>query len=130
MSYIHITYLILTTYFVDKDLNLDSLLLQVRTPLTPKWYQFGLAVGIKTEILERYSGYPPEECLVEMLDYWLRSCKPTKATWRNVAKALKKIGLQQLAENILKAYETGYNVDGYNNRSLRVYFSYSCTVCL
>ena len=92
------------------DVNLDSLLIQLRSHVTPMWKEFGLVVGIAEEVLDRYSSYPPEECLVEVLDFWLRKYHVTaenKLTWRDVAKAVKEIGLHQLAESILNVYQTG-----------------------
>ena len=81
-------------------------MIQIRRQITPKWYQFGLAVGINKETLDELSNFPPEECIVEMLDLWLRNSQ-TPVTWRDVANALKQIGLYQLAEKILKVYKTG-----------------------
>ena len=92
--------------FSDELLNLDNLLRQIRFQVTPKWYQFGLAVGINKETLDEFSNFPPEECIVEMLDLWLRTSETT-VTWREVAKTLKEIGFYQLAERILKVYKTG-----------------------
>ena len=92
---------------LDKILNLDTLLIQIRHEITPKWYQFGLAVGINKETLdELFSNSPPEECIVEVLDLWLKSSK-SAVTWKDVANALKKCGYHQLAEKILKVYKTG-----------------------
>jgi hypothetical protein len=68
--------------------------------VTPSWYQFGLALGVDKGILSKYSKCPQEESLVEVADYWLRN-SPTKPTWRDVAQALKKIGLDSLANDIL-----------------------------
>ena len=85
---------------------MDSLLIQIRSQVTPYWYQFGIAVGIDKEVLEKYSRYPSEECIVEVLDYWLKN-HHSKPTWKNVAEALKDIGLHRYAEKILKVYETG-----------------------
>ena len=81
-------------------------MLQIRQQVTLKWYQFGLAVDIKKETLDEFSNFPPEECIVEMLDLWLRTSEKA-VTWRDVADALKQIGLYQLAERTLKAYKTG-----------------------
>ena len=92
--------------FSDKQLNLDNFLIQVRTQLTSKWYQFGLALGVDKDILNKYSEFPPEESIVEVADYWLRNSY-TKPTWRDVARALKKIGFDLLAEDILNVYKTG-----------------------
>ena len=88
---------------------MDNLLVQIRQQVTPKWYQFGLAVGINKEILDEFSNFPPEECIVEMLDLWLRTSERA-ITWRDVADALKQIGLYQLAERTLKSYKTGMTI--------------------
>lgn len=74
--------------------------------MTSKWYQFGLAVGIGKEILDKYSDCTQEEGIVEVMDYWLRN-HPNQLTWKDVAEALKKIDLHLLAADILKVYETG-----------------------
>ena len=87
-------------------LNLDNLLIQIRHEVTPKWYQFGLAIGISKETLDRFSAFPPGECIIEVLDLWLRTSE-SAVTWRDVAKALKESGCHQLAETILKVYKTG-----------------------
>ena len=87
-------------------MDLDILLLHLRSQLTPKWKEFGLAAGIAKGVLDSYSSYPPEECIVEVLDKWIRSHtvdKGTKATWKDVAVILKEIGLHQLAESILRS---------------------------
>ena len=94
----------------DNTLDLDTLLIQIKAAVTSRWYQLGEALGINKELLDRYSGYPPEESIVEMLDQWLR-CGPEKRTWRDVADALRKISLQQLAIDIEKIYETGKPLD-------------------
>ena len=94
-----------TQCHADSSLTLDSLLIQLRPQVTSEWYKFGLALGISEEVL-KYLGYPSEECIVEMLDYWLRN-HGSKPTWKEVAKALKDIDLLQLAEDILKVYTTG-----------------------
>ena len=85
--------------------NLDSLLIQLRLQVTPKWHQFGAAVGIPEEILEQYSSYPADERLMEVLDYWLKNDE--NPTWRDVAKVLNDIELNELAEGIMNVYETG-----------------------
>ena len=90
----------------DKSLSLDNLLIQLRDEVTPHWYEFGLTVGVPQEFLDKCSDYPPYQCIVEVLDYWLKHhCG--QLTWRDVAHALKKINLYQLAEKILQIYETG-----------------------
>ena len=98
--------LIVIYWCLDKLLNLDTLLIQIRHEVTPKWYQFGLAVGISKETLDEFSNFTPEECIVEVADLWLRT-SVTTLTWRDVADALKGCGYHKLAEKILKVYKTG-----------------------
>ena len=104
ITYIHM--FTLHNIHTDDSLTLDSLLIQLRPQVTSEWYKFGLALGVAEEVLNKYLGYPSEECIVEMLDNWLRN-HGSKPTWKEVAKALKDIGLLQLAEDILKVYTTG-----------------------
>ena len=90
----------------DKLLTLDTLLIQIRSQVTPKWYKFGIAIGLNQETINQLSNFPSEERIVEMLDLWLRT-NGTTVTWRDVANALKDTGLYLLAEKILKVYKTG-----------------------
>jgi hypothetical protein len=81
-------------------------LIQIRHEVTPKWYQFGVAIGINKETLDEFSNFPPEECIVEVSDLWLRNSRRA-LTWRDVANALKECGHYNLAEKILKVHKTG-----------------------
>ena len=88
------------------SVDLDRLLIQLRSHVTPKWYEFGIAAGIKREVLDKLAKQcSPEDCIVEMLDYWLRGGE--KLTWREVAKVLRSIHLPQLAQGIEGVYTTG-----------------------
>ena len=89
----------------DESLNLDSLLIQLRAHVTPKWRQFGIAIGIPEDLLQQYSSCPIDERLMEIFDYWLKNSQ--NPTWRDVAKILCDIELRELAEGILSIYETG-----------------------
>lgn len=80
------------------------MLTQLRSQVTPVWYEFGQAVGVTRDVLDRCLGYPQEECIVEVLDHWVRT---RKLTWRDVADGLRAIGLQCLANEILNVYKTG-----------------------
>ena len=101
------------TFLSEDSLNLDAVLIQLRSEVTHKWREFGLAVGLAEDLLDKYSKYPPEECIVEVLDVWLRSydsntdSKTRKPTWKDVAKALRDIELHQLANNISSMYKNG-----------------------
>ena len=84
-----------------QPLNLDTLLIALRSQATPKWYQFGMALGVQEDILKRYAQCSAEEAIVEMLDHWLRVERTQKPTWEDVGRALRDIGLQQLGEEII-----------------------------
>ena len=74
--------------------------------MTPKWYQIGEAVGIDKETLNKYTEYSDDQCIIEVLDFWLRN-HTGKPTWREVADNLRRIDLKRLAMDIEKVYETG-----------------------
>ena len=83
------------------------MLIQLRPQVGPRWYAFGEAAGIERKVLDKYaSECGPEECMVEMLDYWLRN-SAKRLTWKEVARILKRINLQQLAFDIERVYSTG-----------------------
>ena len=83
------------------------LLIQLRPQVASRWYQFGEAAGIQKEVLDNFaSNCTPEDCIVEMLDYWLRN-HVGKATWNEVAEHLKAIGLKKLAFDIERVYSIG-----------------------
>ena len=91
----------------DEDLNLDTLLIHIGSHITSKWYEFGRAAGVSNEILDKCLGYPSEQCIIEVLDYWLRSQKKSKPTWKDVSEVLKVIQMESLAEDVLNFYKTG-----------------------
>ena len=79
-------------------------MIQVRHQATPLWYEFGVAAGVPMDTLNKCLNCTPEEGIVEVLDYWLRQ---GGKTWKDVARVLNEIHLQELAEKILKVYDTG-----------------------
>lgn len=79
-------------------------MIQLRAQVTPKGHELGAAIGIPGDLLDQYSSYPADECLIEVLKYWLNS---HSLTWRDVAKVLHDIELHELAEDIMNVYETG-----------------------
>ena len=112
-------------YYVIGDLtsiNLDNLLIQLRPEVSlKKWYPFGIAAGISSDVLDSYAkSCSPEDCIMEMLDYWLRNEK-SKPTWRDIADILKSIGLQKLACDIEMVYSTGKYENSFTE--LIVFFS-------
>ena len=79
--------------------------------MIPIWRKFGEAVKIDKNVLDNFAkNCSPEECIVEMLDYWLRNCTK-QPTWNDVAKTLNAIGLPQLAFEIDKISTTGTYYD-------------------
>ena len=85
--------------------NLDLLLFLLKEEMTPRWYEFGLVVGVPKDVMDGYLGYPSDQCLIELLDYWLRH-HPGQLTWREVAQALREMKLYQLAEKTLEILTT------------------------
>lgn len=58
------------------------------------------------EMLNKYREYPDDQCIIEVLDFWLR-IHTGQPTWRELAEILRKIELQRLAHDIERVYETG-----------------------
>ena len=50
-----------------ESLNLNSLLIQLRIQVAPKWHEFGAAIGIPEDLLQQYFSYPADECLIKYL---------------------------------------------------------------
>ena len=88
------------------SVNLDLILNLFKEELTPRWYECGLVVGVPKEVMDTYLGCPSDQCLIEVLDYWLRH-HPGQLTWKEVAQALRGMKLYQLAEKALQVYTTG-----------------------
>ena len=78
----------------------------LREVMTQRWYEFGSVIGVPTDVMNGYLGHPSDQCLIELLDYWLRH-HPGQLTWREVAQALKKMQLYQMAETALQISTTG-----------------------
>ena len=77
--------------------------------VSPKWREFGEAVGIDDMVLDSIaSTCSPENYFVELLDYWLKYYDG-KPTWSDVADTLYDIDLQKLAQDIEQVYKTGKN---------------------
>ena len=89
----------------DENLNLDNLLIQLRAEVTPKWHEFGVVIGVPRHLLDQYSSYPADERLIEVLNYWLNNHQ--NPMWRDMAKVLHEIELNELAEGVMNVYETG-----------------------
>ena len=98
------------TLYTDTDsflkVNLDNLLIQLRSEVNSMWYEFGEAVKIPKEVLDNFNKQCiQEDCIVETFDYWLRHCED-EPTWKDVDHILKLINLHQLALDIERVYIT------------------------
>ena len=93
-------------HFLSFSVNLDLLLILLKEELTPRWYEFGLVVRVPKDVMDSYLGYPSDQCLIELLDYWLRH-HPGQVTWSEVAQALREVKLYQLAKKALEISTTG-----------------------
>ena len=69
-----------------------------------EWYQFGMAIGVPPKFLDKLKNYPQVECMVELVDYWLRN-HPDKPTWKEIVDALEEIHDYDLASSIKGVYE-------------------------
>ena len=96
----------LINFVEDDSLNLDTLLIQLQGAATSQWYQLGEVLEVNKDVLDKCMNYPPEESIVEILDQWLRNFHG-HPTWHDVANALRRTGLQQLANDIEIVYKTG-----------------------
>ena len=99
-------------FLLDKSLNLDSLLIQLR-PIEDHYKQFGMVAGVPTDVLGEIESSCEKDydALVEVCDRWLRKCRDEKVTpsWRIVAEILSLIGQYQLSHDLLDVYKTGKN---------------------
>ena len=83
------------------DPEKDLLALYQETASVVQWFTLGLYLGIASYKLEKISvDYRfNDEYLQQMLSAWL---KTGAATWLSLARALKKIGQSDLANQIVK----------------------------
>ena len=62
--------------------------------MTCQWYKFGAALGVPSNVLEKFvrdsEKYSEEKALTNVLEYWLKK-HPTQPTWQEVANALRDI---------------------------------------
>ena len=77
------------------------------------WMDLGRQLGVKEEDLEKvradYVRSGVDECLTEMLKYWLKrnytEAKYRPPTWNNLANAVEKTGDVALADTIRKNHK-------------------------
>ena len=97
---------------VDGSLDLNMLLIQIRE-IKSHWYPYGEALGVSPKLLDEVKGMQLEDYdkLVEVLDAYFRThSQDPPPTWREIAEALRVIGYEKMAVNIMKVYITGKNM--------------------
>ena len=104
-------YLIYDYLLSDESLDLDSLLAKLHGRVDTQWFALGTALGIPTEFLDSLKSYnyPDQDCMVEMLDYWLRN-HPDQPTWKEIADAIEDIHDYLLAKSIKAVYDVPSNI--------------------
>ena len=88
-----------------------------------QWYQLGMAIGVPKEVLLELLGYSEEDCLIEILDYWLKN-HSDQPTWKELADGLEDIQDYELAKSIMKVY----SVRGYQKKYKNVLLNSVYTV--
>ena len=91
---------------IDKLLNLDSLAIQLKE-VSSLWYELGEQLGITRETLNDIESHytDVEDRRIEMFAFYLRT--EAHPTWSLVAKALRKLHENTLAEQLENSYVTG-----------------------
>ena len=101
---------------MDLQLELQALaeVQQFLTCLEYKWYDIGLQLGLDPAKLEciRRSGKSQGECLVDMIQIWLKGVEPV-ASWGHLCRVLegRVVGEAELARTIRR--EKGKLVQGF-----------------
>ena len=74
----------------ETPVNLKRLLDKLQGQISKQWYQIGLILGLPMDVLEGFNFYSEDDCLVEVLDYWLKH-HPGKPMWQEITDAQKKV---------------------------------------
>ena len=90
-------------FMLDEYLDLESLLTKLQGKIKNQWYHFGLAIGVPNNALDQLYSHSEDDCLVEVLDYWLKN-HPDQPTWKELADAVADLQDYELANSILKVY--------------------------
>lgn len=74
----------------ERPPDLTSLLCHFQRQASIEWYPLGLAFGVPEDCLEELKQYTEEQCLIEVLKYWLRN-HYGQPTWQEVEKVEEKV---------------------------------------
>ena len=80
-------------------------LIEVLYPVANKWEFLGLVLRVKTSELSKIEAENQKDCskcLLEMLKWWLNNVP--NPSWSSIAKALKSIENNKLAEKVTETY--------------------------
>lgn len=92
----------------DQCIDLHHLLIKLKDKHSSQWYLYGLAIGVPKEILNQLQDYSEEDCLTEVLDYWLQH-HYSQPTWAEVMNAQKKVEFYYLAKETLNSANGIFN---------------------
>ena len=93
---------------LDPLLNLDTMLIELKHKAAD-WKKLGGHLGFSDsdmEIFQHATQGVDFDCLVELFEVWLKKTK--KPTRRLIADALKSMGEEDLAQEILNIYRTSH----------------------
>lgn len=113
------------------DRDLKELLRQL-CPISPKWEDLGIELGVQQSLLDKIKSENKGECqaqLREMLKAWLQSgTNETKCTWNDVINALESptIARSDLAGELKHQQKIGDN----NNEIRELLNRYKMSACM
>ena len=91
----------------ETPVNLKRLLEKLQGQISKQWYQLGLTLGLPMDVLEGFNLYSEDDCLIEVLDYWLKHHPAGKPTWQEITDAQKKVEIFNTEQD---AGMIGYNI--------------------
>lgn len=90
--------------------------MQLQGKVTHKWYQFGKALGVKEEELNKSTNLPSDQSIIEVIDYWIRN-HTGPPTWKEIVSALRQLDLHNLSVEIERIYTEGNIKFGMNRQT-------------
>ena len=84
---------------VETPVNLKQLLEKLQGRVSKQWYQLGLTLGLPMDVLEGFNLYSEDDCLSEVLDYWLKHHPTGKPTWQEITDAQKKVEMFNIEQD-------------------------------
>ena len=75
--------------------------------MADKWMRLGIRLGIQKETLDTIEAdhhHNSQNCLIEMLNTWLRRQVNPPPSWANIVDAVEFLGDKQLGKELRKEY--------------------------